>query len=73
MSKLFLATACAALLAMTAGVAVSQAAGKGKWAGSPPGWSKGERTGWDDRRRPPGWTKGKRKGWDGYRVPPGWR
>lgn len=73
MTKLFLATACAALLAITAGVTTSQAAGKGKWTGSPPGWTKGERTGWDGRHQPPGWSKGRRTGWEGQRTPPGWR
>ena len=72
MTRAFLAAACALLIAIVAGIAVSQAAGKGKWNGSPPGWSKGERKGWEGNQ-PPGWSKGKRKGWDGYQVPPGWR
>jgi hypothetical protein len=72
MYKTVLATACAALIAISASVVAVQAQGKGKWVGTPPGWSKGLHKGWTTSY-PPGWTKGKRKGWDGYLVPPGWR
>ncbi len=48
------------------------------WQGSdPPGFSRGEKTGWDGYSTPPGWrnTKGKnknkKKGWNSHDVPPG--
>ncbi len=39
--------------------------------GTPPGWSKGEKKGWDGEETPPGWSKGGKKGWDGEDAPPG--
>lgn len=29
----------------------------------PPGWEKGEKTGWGDSEVPPGWEKGEKRGW----------
>jgi len=35
----------------------------------PPGFSKGEKTGWEGKGHPPGWEKGKKKGWPEGVVP----
>ena len=48
------------------------AGGPPTWQGSsPPGFSQGGKTGWNDGSVPPGWSKGKKKGWRGRNVPPG--
>ena len=42
------------------------------WQGSsPPGFSRGAKTGWHGGSVPPGWTKGKKKGWNGQSAPSG--
>lgn len=33
-------------------------------SGLPPGFSEGNKTGWNGGSTPPGWDKGKKKGWD---------
>lgn len=53
-----------------------------KGGGSPKGWTKGEKTGWDGNQKPPGlarkeggappgWTQGEKTGWEGGETPPG--
>jgi hypothetical protein len=37
----------------------------------PPGWSHGNKNGWDGGDTPPGWSKGNKTGWDGKGYPPG--
>jgi hypothetical protein len=39
---------------------------------TPPGWSHGNKNGWDGGDNPPGWSQGEKKGWDGGDTPPGW-
>jgi hypothetical protein len=71
-----------AMIAIASLVAATQAAlargpggfggGPPQWQGSsPPGFSKGNKTGWNGGSVPPGWSKGKKKGWNGQTVPPG--
>ena len=35
----------------------------------PPGFSKGEKTGWEGKGHPPGWERGKKKGWPEGVIP----
>ncbi|HCG76292.1 MAG: hypothetical protein COZ37_00020 [bacterium (Candidatus Ratteibacteria) CG_4_10_14_3_um_filter_41_18] len=37
--------------------------------GLPPGFSKGEKEGWEGKGHPPGWEKGKKKGWPEGVIP----
>jgi hypothetical protein len=37
----------------------------------PPGWAKGEKTGWDGGDVPPGFDNGNKTGWNGGDLPPG--
>jgi hypothetical protein len=50
--------------------------------GRPPGWSRGDKEGWEGGdlppgqqkkidSRPPGWSKGEKRGWEGKDLPPG--
>ena len=39
--------------------------------GSPSGFGKGGKQGWQGKSTPPGWSKGQKKGWDGADMPPG--
>lgn len=45
-------------------------AGSSKWA-TPPGWTSGEKTGWNGGSTPPGWSRGRKAGWGGEQMPPG--
>lgn len=48
------------------------AGGAPMWQGSkPPGFSQGEKIGWQGGSVPPGWSKGKKTGWHGQKIPPG--
>ena len=38
--------------------------------GTPGGFGKGEKKGWEGDK-PPGWSHGKKKGWKGQGLPPG--
>ena len=45
---------------------------KGLQSPTPPGWTQGDRKGWNGGTTPPGWTsQGTRSGWDGQASPPG--
>ncbi len=45
---------------------------KGLQSTTPPGWTQGDRKGWNGGTTPPGWTsQGTRSGWDGLTSPPG--
>ncbi len=37
----------------------------------PPGWSHGNKMGWQGGETPPGWSKGEKTGWGGKEAPPG--
>lgn len=37
----------------------------------PPGFSHGEKNGWQGGDTPPGWSQGRKTGWDGEDMPPG--
>lgn len=39
--------------------------------GMPPGFTHGNKHGWNGGSTPPGWSHGKRKGWNGGATPPG--
>jgi hypothetical protein len=39
--------------------------------GSPPGFSEGNKTGWDNGNEPPGWDNGQRQGFNNEDDPPG--
>ena len=39
--------------------------------GNPPGFSEGNKTGWDNGNEPPGWDKGEKQGWNNEDSPPG--
>lgn len=41
-----------------------------KWS-TPPGWSRGRKTGWRGEKTPPGWKKGRKTGWRGLKMPRG--
>jgi len=38
---------------------------------TPPGFSEGNKTGWDKGKEPPGWDKGLKQGWNDEDSPPG--
>ena len=47
------------------------AKGGGHGGGMPPGFSEGEKKGWEGQDAPAGWSEGKKKGWGEADVPPG--
>jgi hypothetical protein len=52
--------------------AAASASSAPAWQGSsPPGFSRGLKTGWNGESVPPGWSKGKKKGWKNLKLPPG--
>ena len=65
-------TASAFLLAPSVADAKGPRGGKGmkaaKWS-TPPGWSRGKKTGWRGASKPPGWSKGRKTGWGGASMP----
>jgi hypothetical protein len=81
MRDLFAATASAAVIGLALGSAVPAFArgglggpGGGPFAsgsGFPPGFSQGNRTGWNGGSTPPGWSHGTKKGWGTGTMPPG--
>jgi hypothetical protein len=64
------------LTTRTPGVPQGQGASQGQgvqggtWT-SPPGWSQGDRKGWDGATTPPGFDNGNRAGWSTGTLPPG--
>ena len=38
----------------------------------PPGFTRGNKTGWGEGTTPPGWEKGNKTGWGENTTPPGW-
>jgi len=44
---------------------------KGPQGETPPGFSQGQKKGWEGENTPPGWSEGKKKGWDDESTPPG--
>ena len=47
------------------------AKGKDPKKGTPSGFTKGEKTGWKEKKTPPGWSQGNKKGWNEAEMPPG--
>jgi hypothetical protein len=39
---------------------------------TPPGWSHGNKNGWNGGDNPPGWSNGEKEGWGEGDTPPGW-
>ena len=56
------------ILSFTLGVPLAFAKGKG--GGTPEGFGKGEKKGWEGDK-PPGWAQGEKKGWGEAGMPPG--
>ena len=74
----FAATLTAATVAMAVGSATPAFARGGpgggpfaSGAGFPPGFTHGNRTGWNGSNTPPGWSRGSKKGWGTGTMPPG--
>ena len=40
-------------------------------SGTPAGFGKGQKEGWNEGTNPPGWSQGDKKGWDEAGSPPG--
>ena len=67
---LALAAVLSAAILLNGTLALAKSHGAGG-NGTPPGFGKGEKKGWQGESKPPGWSKGKKKGWKDAGMPPG--
>ena len=67
---LFSVTGLVLAVSMTA-PAFARGGNSGRGAGSPSGFTQGQKQGWNNASTPPGWSHGKKTGWGTGTMPPG--